>query len=107
MSMRARRRTAINRGIYRAHWRFDAVLMRTLKARSGQIASNIMANNALLSRLMQSSRPAGIERDLSACFGENYGKSSMRCCALCLCDVPRESYNDHMRSHGYEILEIR
>lgn len=29
-----------------------------------------------------------------------------RVCAVCLCDVDRATYDDHMQSHGYEVLVL-
>jgi len=35
------------------------------------------------------------------------GEKENRVCALCLCEVKRSTYNEHMQSHGYETLEIK
>lgn len=32
--------------------------------------------------------------------------SPTRICALCLDDVPRDTYSEHMQGHGYETIEL-
>lgn len=42
-----------------------------------------------------------------AIFMDGSVRSPLRICALCLEDIPREEYGQHLASHGYETLAVR
>jgi hypothetical protein len=46
------------------------------------------------------------KKDLSQFLRAHETPPKYRVCAHCLEEVEREKYNQHMREHGYETLEV-